>query len=602
MHSAFKTAARILNSGLSRSLVLAGNVHDLYFEADDDGPGSYQPLGRVLASTWDVSGIHVLVYELNGPLRFPSEAARREIKLAWVAWKSGLSPDELALEGLLDPRKANRGPELESEFETHVTSAVGNPTLALEFLRQLCLCSRSASSAGVAYLAANLLILIEAADLVLPEAQVSSLSRTDRHRVSVVFDWVLDPEFQRSGDSLVMIAESPSLLHHRIVRLPVLVSVDLPGVQRDDRAAYLAWFRANHKDGAKLQAWGTDDELVAATAGLSIHAMRQLLMGALYDERPLEPGDVMDQVASFLERELGADVVEFKKPSHDLTAVVGFTKLKAFLAEELIPRFASTGKDALPGAAVGGPIGAGKSFLFEAVAAELSFPVLVLKNIRSQWFGQTDVLFERLRRTLVALDKVMIFVDEADTQFGSVGPDAHTTERRLTGKIQAMIADPALRGKVVWLLMTARIHLLSPDLRRPGRVGELILPILDPLGEDRRDFLRWVIKAGFKGQPDEATIDRLDAVTEGYSAAAFAGLRSSIVASRVRKGELALDDVIAIVEDQLPPDIEATRRYQTLQALINCTRRSLLPNPKVTSEEREGWRREIRQLELDGIR
>ena len=24
--------------------------------------------------------------------------------------------------------------------------------------------------------------------------------------------------------------------------------------------------------------------------------------------------------------------------------------------------------------------------------------VLVLKNIRSQWFGQTDVLFERLRR------------------------------------------------------------------------------------------------------------------------------------------------------------------------------------------------------------
>ena len=41
---------------------------------------------------------------------------------------------------------------------------------------------------------------------------------------------------------------------------------------------------------------------------------------------------------------------------------------------------------------MGGPIGAGKTFIFEAVAAELDMPVLVLKNIRSQWFGQTDVI------------------------------------------------------------------------------------------------------------------------------------------------------------------------------------------------------------------
>ena len=63
-----------------------------------------------------------------------------------------------------------------------------------------------------------------------------------------------------------------------------------------------------------------------------------------------------------------------------------------------------------------------------------------------------------------------------------VGADAHSTERRLTGKIQAMMSDPRLRGRVTWLLMTARIHLLSPDIRRPGRVGDLIIPVLDPEG------------------------------------------------------------------------------------------------------------------------
>ena len=63
---------------------------------------------------------------------------------------------------------------------------------------------------------------------------------------------------------------------------------------------------------------------------------------------------------------------------------------------------------------------------------------------------------------------------------GGVGAGTHDTERRLTGKIQAMMSDPKLRGRVVWLLMTARIHMLSPDIRRPGRVGDLIIPILDP--------------------------------------------------------------------------------------------------------------------------
>ena len=71
---------------------------------------------------------------------------------------------------------------------------------------------------------------------------------------------------------------------------------------------------------------------------------------------------------------------------------------------------------------------------------------------------------------------------ELGDEFGGVGAETHSTERRLTGKIQAMMSDPRLRGRVIWLLMTARIHLLSPDIRRPGRVGDLIIPVLDPEG------------------------------------------------------------------------------------------------------------------------
>ena len=47
---------------------------------------------------------------------------------------------------------------------------------------------------------------------------------------------------------------------------------------------------------------------------------------------------------------------------------------------------------------------------------------------------------------------------------------------------------------MTWLLMTARIHALSPDIRRPGRVGDLIVPVLDPTGEDRLAFIEWMLR------------------------------------------------------------------------------------------------------------
>ena len=149
----------------------------------------------------------------------------------------------------------------------------------------------------------------------------------------------------------------------------------------------------------------------------------------------------------------------------------------------------------------------------------------------------------------------------------------------------------------MWLLMTARIHLLSPDIRRPGRVGDLIIPVLDPEGDDRAEFIRWTLAAALQTVSD-ADVARLQALTEGYSAAAFASLRSQLKSARVT----TMDDIAAIVHDQIPPNIGLTRRYQTLQALLNCTRRSLMPDPNFTDEDRQRWQLELRQLEDLGIR
>ncbi len=587
-------AARVLNAGQARTLVLAGNVHDL-FRLEHDLGADYVPLVNLLAARWNVGSRSLLVYELNGPIRFAADADRDKLRDAWLKWRTGLDADTLALELMTASRKSRAELEMMNHaFDKNLQSALGNPTVALELLRQFCLASRAA-------LQEDLIVVIEGADLLLPEGEITRLPDADRRRVAICQDWFGDPGFMNGEDAVVLIAESRSLLNHRVARLPQILEIAVPGPDETARLEFINWFET--AGGRSLALWSTREDLARLAAGLSLHALRQLLTGAAHVDRPLSQADVVAKVEAYIQSQLGEEVVEFKKPEHRLADVVGFSRLKTFLGAELMPRFKATGKEALPGAAVCGPIGGGKTFIFEAVAAELDMVVIVLKNIRSQWFGQTDVIFERLRRVLEVLSKVVIFVDEADTQFGGVGETAHATERRLTGKIQAMMSDTRLRGRVIWLLMTARIQLLSPDIRRPGRVGDLIIPILDPADEDRLAFLRWCVDGVAEAPLGEAEIRRLDKAMVGSSAAWFASLRAELKAAKIRfGGRLTFDDILSVVADRLPAAIGEARRYQTLQALINCTRRSLLPDPEVTGETRATWLQEIRALEARGVR
>ena len=588
-------AGKLINTGISRSLILSGNIHDLFLNIDNVNDNErknslsseYLSLVPFLCQKWDIDGFILVVYELNGPIRFLSGVSKGKVRKAYDKWKHSINGRENLL------------PENKPKFEEYLHNAIGNPTVALEFLRQLCLLSRSEDSRP--FLEENLLILVEAADLLLPEGEISRLSVPDRHRISIVQDWFSDPTFVNAKDAVIFIAESKSLLNSQISRLPQVISVEIPAPDMIARQHFISWF--NQKQNAadsSLSLWGTQEQLATLTAGLTLHALRQLLMLACYQttklNQKLEPSTVVHKVSDFIQSQLGEDVVEFKKPNHSLEDVIGNRKLLNFLREKLIPRLKSTGDDAIVGAAVGGPIGCGKTFIFEGLAGDLDMPVIVLKNIRSQWFGQTDVIFERLRRLLMALDKAMIFVDEADTQFGGIDKNAHATERRLTGKIQAMMSDPQLKGRVAWLLMTARIHNLSPDLRREGRVGDLIIPVLDPEGKDREAFIRWSVSGVYKKKISADVINQLKIITAEYSAASYASLRSDLQAEG---NELSLDQVIQVAEDRILPNVGIIRRYQTLQALINCTRKSLLPQ-SYSPQLRVEWETEIQHLERSG--
>ena len=603
----FRTEAGLLiNSGTSRSIVLHGNIHDIFHISHEDDE-DYIPLVSFLTHSWDIQGYILIVYELNGPLRFLRTSDRDKVRNAFNHWRGDTEPSKsntssIFTEPSIIDNHNKKSDTTEDIFDQYLNDAIGSPTLALELLRQFCLISRTTDMNGDRFLDEKILIFIEATDMLLPEGEIRTLNIADRHRISIIQDWVSDSEFMKANDTVVFIAESKSLINSRITRLPQVVDVEIQSPDVEARRHFISWFNRTQKTVKnELNLWGSQSQLAVLTAGLSLQALRQMLVSACYSGEKLQPDVVIEKVSEFIQSELGEDVVEFKKPGHSLEDIVGNNKLIDFLRSQIIPRITSTGKDSISGLSVCGPIGSGKTFIFEGLAGELDIPVLVLKNIRSMWFGQTDVIFERLRRLLMALVNVLIFVDEADTQFGDVGRDAHATERRLTGKIQAMMSDPQLRGNITWLLMTARIYNLSPDLRREGRVGDIVIPVLDPTGEDRKTFLRWTLNSVYSEEISDEVFELLLAHTEGYSAASFASLRADLEAAKNRQDKLSVDEIIDVISDRILPNIGPIRRYQTLQAYLNCTRKSLLP-VDYSPETRESWLEQIAQLEVMGIR
>lgn len=573
----YKKLAKIINANQSKSIVLSGNVYDL-FNVNETGKAEFVPLMDYLTKKCQVApdktnkGKTVLVYEINRSLQVHGDY--EELENAWNTWKKIPNYND----GIRVPGTTRTGwADHKDSFASLRSQTTSESTLCIEFLRQLTLCSQQCN------LKNDLVIIIEGAHLLLPVGNISSLNFADRRRIGIFFDWFSDPAFINGHNSVILVAESKSLINPMVSGLPMIASVEVPAPSTEDRRIF-----AQSLVDQKL---ATEVKHVEMTAGLSLYAYRQILLSE-------DNESVIEKVQEYISAQLGDDVVEFKNPIHHLNDVVGYSQLKKFLKEDLMVAVQATDDSAIIGAAVAGPIGAGKSYIFEAFASELGMIVLVLKNLRSQWFGQTDVIFERLRRVLMALDKVCIFVDEADTQFGGVGPDTHETERRLTGKIQNMMSDPALKGKVFWLLMTARINLLSPDIRRPGRAGDLIIPVLDPSASDREEFLDWILKACKITEVTAEDRAKFLKATSGYSSASYSSLRARVKSKKCK----TMDDIMAIIDDLIMPDHLEVRTYQTLQALLNCTRKSLIPADSLTDYAnieiaRKEWQAQLRNLE-----
>ena len=61
-----------------------------------------------------------------------------------------------------------------------------------------------------------------------------------------------------------------------------------------------------------------------------------------------------------------------------------------------------------------------------------------------------------------------------------------------------------------------------------------------------------------------------------------------------------MESILDVITRYIPPPIEKTRRKQTLLALLNCTRKDLIPDPYLDlplADQRKLWEAELQELE-----
>lgn len=433
--------------------------------------------------------------------------------------------------------------------------------------------------------------IIKHGEAVAPALQYASMADSDRLKVMTLQNWLSDDSFVISNNIVFLISETLGEVNNRIVELPYVSAINIQRPSDEERRAFLF----NLTGSSKAIDNDDVDQLAFSSAGLSLLSIRQIVQQASYKGSKVSPSHIFGKAREIIEKELDG-YVSFLDLDYGFEKVLGCRSLIRKLNELKI---FLNGSDPLlmpVGILVPGANGVGKTFIFKAFAKECGWLAVELKNVRGQYVGQTESNWERIRSALEAMGKVMVFYDEADTEIGGRGPQSHEVDRRLFGAMLKMMSDPKNRGRIVWLIITARPDRLEPDIKRSGRAGEHI-PVFDVHGVEREGYVRSLfmrVRIDLD-QFDSVLKDRILKITARYYPADFDHLITELKRRKYLDGQISAETIISEAMDFLPSDISNQRELQELIAVLECTSRELLPD-KYANLPREFVEQQLEEL------
>ena len=434
----------------------------------------------------------------------------------------------------------------------------------------------------------SLALIMDQASYIFPSGEPGRLNLQASSELVTMLNWAMSPQVKKLNMAFVLVDEKLSDVSDRLAGNPHVATIEVPLPGEKERETYILASNgaASIKDYSDFGAV----ELAKLTAGISLADLNVLVQSAQESGKRLDALVFRSLKKRLLERQCRG-LLEFIEPKWTLDTVVGHEAAKARLREDaaLLKRGAL---DSLPmGYLLCGPVGTGKSFLAQCVSGEIGVPCVILKNFRSKYVGETEGNLERVLSVLRAMGPVVVVVDEADAALGSREQEGDSgTSSRVFGMIAAQMGDTQYRGRIIWMLLTARPDLLPIDLKRQGR-AEVHIPLFYPTeeGEIRQMFVILAKKLGSRLSvedvppiPQRGQLSGAD--IEGMVGRAW---RTSLLAGADHVTREALAGVVATF---MPSTQGLERELQETAAMLECTDSQFLPPAILEKMAAEGGR------------
>ncbi|OFX29282.1 MAG: hypothetical protein A2Z07_11525 [Armatimonadetes bacterium RBG_16_67_12] len=528
-------------SGAASQFLLHTNIHDVYALG-----GEYLRLREFLTSALaGAPQMLVVYYNLAEGVTFPSERMLREFLTFYT------------VRGSIAGRSAVQPAEWEA-----VRTELRDPRTVLPVLGRL-LSVRN-----------NVFLYVDHTEKIAPAGEAAGLSLDDRRNVAMLQRWGFDPAFLARNNFVILVSEHQSAVHPDLWRgNPQLDSVRIPFPDEPERLRFLSAALAR----APMEAEMTPQRLAGLTAGLSLVKIEGLLKQARRGDARLTFDEVARRKNELIDDEYGG-LIKVVEPRHGLDAVAGMQAAKDEL-RVVIDAFRRGDTANVPmGIGLVGPPGTGKSYIGIALAKELGVPIVEIGNLRAEYVGQSERNSEKVINFLESIGAVVVLWDEIDQTYGQRGERGDSgVSQRLWGMWSKFLGDSRHRGRILVIWMTNRPDAMDEATKRPGRLGDLKIPIFyaadDPLG-----VLRIVAARVKASVPEDLT--PVAGTIAGYSPAEIEALVT--VARRTAPRQdgvpvLSAEHLIATSLRYRPTRNETMIEFMELHAALESTFADFLP-------------------------
>lgn len=440
----------------------------------------------------------------------------------------------------------------------------------------------------------SIAFIIEYAENLIP---VNGNSNEERILNVFLQKWAKEEKFLNSDMTVILLTENILDLNPQYVRNPYTHELNLPYPDEELRLQYVRHF-LSQQPGSETLFEMSPEILAKNTAGLGIVHLSILMAEVVQNQLIFSNKELNKKKKEMIEAEAGG-LLEFVETKYSLADVAGHAFAKKHLMDAA-QAIRSGKSDVMPmGYLVSGPVGTGKTYMIKCFSSDVGIPMVILKNFRGMYVGQSEGNLQKVLKILKAMSPVAVMIDEADAYLGSRETDGSSgVNSRIFSILASFMSDTENRGKIIWFLVTARPDLMPVDFKRQGRAEEHIALFYPDTIEEKKEMLVVMLKKTGLGYIDVETFDedflRKMPIKSGADMEA-ALTRSKFKAAAKGQEQVTMEIITEVFNDFLPPSYPEEIELMNYAAILECTSKELLP-PSFRKLSREEVLERVQEL------